>query len=226
MEENCITVVHAIGCFLPCARSVVVSSSHGSSSFRSRLIIAWHALPPCFVIPHNQLINQSMFLLSERLSSSFCLDSDLSNSMQMKMLLVFISLLFSNPTIVRSGEMAPPTASAPSLAAPQSNPLSKKISKILETKLDQNRELLEPLRGLSDFYGANTSEARRNLRSRVERRNVEMNQDFVNMLDGLNRKVRLSKRGLALLDGLNRKVRLGTRGLALLASRVVRGLGI
>ena len=85
--------------------------------------------------------------------------------------------------------MALTPGSASSLTTAQTNPLSKKISKILETKFDQNRELLEPLKGLSEFYGANTSEARRNLRSQVERRNVEMNQDFVNMLDGLNRKV-------------------------------------
>ena len=76
-----------------------------------------------------------------------------------------------------------------SSASTTSNPLSKKISKILETKIDQNRELLEPLKGLSEFYGANTIDARRNLRSQVEKRNVEMNQEFVHMLDGLNRKV-------------------------------------
>merc|ERR1711971_488212 len=75
------------------------------------------------------------------------------------------------------------------MASQSSNPLSKKITKILETKLDQNRELLEPLKGLSEFYGVNTVEARRNLRSRVEKRNVEMNQEFVDMLAGLNRKI-------------------------------------
>ena len=63
--------------------------------------------------------------------------------------------------------------SSPSLTA-QVNPLSKKISKILETKIDQNRDLLEPLKGLSEFYGVNTVEARRNLRSQVEKRNVEI----------------------------------------------------
>lgn len=85
--------------------------------------------------------------------------------------------------------MALTPGSSTSLTTAQANPLSKKISKILETKFDQNRELLEPLKGLSDFYGANTPAARRNLRSQVERRNVEMNQEFVNMLEGLNRKI-------------------------------------
>jgi len=76
-----------------------------------------------------------------------------------------------------------------SLSPNQTNPLSKKISKILETKVDQNRELLESLKGLSEFYGENTVESRRNLRSEVERRNVEMNQEFVLMLAGLNAKI-------------------------------------
>ena len=87
---------------------------------------------------------------------------------------------------------ATPSSLSLSMASQSSsNPLSKKITKILETKLDQNRELLEPLKGLSEFYGVNTVEARRNLRSRVEKRNVEMNQEFVDMLAGLNRKVKL-----------------------------------
>lgn len=71
----------------------------------------------------------------------------------------------------------------------QVNPLSRKISKILETKLDHNRDLLEPLKGLSDFYSCNSVRARRSLRSDVEIRNVQMNEEFVTMLRGLNRKI-------------------------------------
>ena len=43
--------------------------------------------------------------------------------------------------------MSIPALSTSTMLTTQSNPLSKKISKILETKIDQNRDLLEPLKG-------------------------------------------------------------------------------
>ncbi|KAL4647730.1 conserved oligomeric Golgi complex subunit 6 [Arapaima gigas] len=65
-------------------------------------------------------------------------------------------------------------------AAPQpNNPLSRKLNKILETRLDNDKEMLEALKALSVFFTENTLRTRRNLRGDVERRSLSINEQFV-----------------------------------------------
>jgi len=54
----------------------------------------------------------------------------------------------------------------------------KKVRKVVETRLDAP-ELAIALQQLSEFYGPNTLENRRNLRSTIERRSVDVNKKFV-----------------------------------------------
>ena len=65
---------------------------------------------------------------------------------------------------------------------PQANPLSKKLGRILENRLEDERETIEALRVLSEFLPANTLHARRNLRSDLERRGLLLSKDFRDQL--------------------------------------------
>ncbi|XP_056417957.1 conserved oligomeric Golgi complex subunit 6 [Hyla sarda] len=60
-----------------------------------------------------------------------------------------------------------------------SNPLSRKLNKILETRLDNDKEMLEALRALSSFFTENSLRSRRNLRGDIERRSLSINEEFV-----------------------------------------------
>ncbi|XP_067127837.1 conserved oligomeric Golgi complex subunit 6 [Centruroides vittatus] len=60
-----------------------------------------------------------------------------------------------------------------------SNPLARKLNKILENKLDNDKETLEALKALSTFFPENTLRARRNLRSDIEKRSLIVNEEFV-----------------------------------------------
>ncbi|KAL1513781.1 hypothetical protein ABEB36_003145 [Hypothenemus hampei] len=57
--------------------------------------------------------------------------------------------------------------------------LSKRLNKILESRLENDQDTIEALRELSSFYTENTLQARRNLRSQIEKRNLEINRDFL-----------------------------------------------
>ena len=56
--------------------------------------------------------------------------------------------------------------------------LSRKLQKVLETKTD-SPELHSVLQNLSTFYGENTVSARRNLRGEIEKRGIEINNEFL-----------------------------------------------
>ena len=56
--------------------------------------------------------------------------------------------------------------------------LSRKLKKVLETRTD-SPELLVSLSTLSTFYTSNSQQARRNLKSTIERRGLEINDDFL-----------------------------------------------
>jgi hypothetical protein len=56
--------------------------------------------------------------------------------------------------------------------------LSRKLNKVLETKTD-SPDLLVALQNLSTFYGTNTSAARTNLRGEIEKRGLEINNNFL-----------------------------------------------
>ncbi|NWH32931.1 COG6 protein, partial [Chloropsis hardwickii] len=76
----------------------------------------------------------------------------------------------------------PPAAPAPGLpAAPGTNPLSRKLNKILETRLDNDKEMLEALKALSTFFVENSLRTRRNLRGDIERRSLAINEEFVHI---------------------------------------------
>ncbi|XP_016356691.1 conserved oligomeric Golgi complex subunit 6-like [Sinocyclocheilus anshuiensis] len=59
------------------------------------------------------------------------------------------------------------------------NPLSRKLNKILETRLDNDKEMLEALKSLSVFFTENSLRTRRNLRGDIERRSLSINEEFV-----------------------------------------------
>ncbi|XP_061684304.1 conserved oligomeric Golgi complex subunit 6 [Syngnathoides biaculeatus] len=62
--------------------------------------------------------------------------------------------------------------------ATPNNPLSRKLNKILETQLDNDKEMLEALTALSAFFTENNLRTRRNLRGDIERRSLAINEDF------------------------------------------------
>ena len=70
------------------------------------------------------------------------------------------------------------------------NPLSRKLNKILESDLDNDRETLEALEVLSDCLEKNTLQARRNLRSDLERRSLSLNEDFLHCVEQLVEQVK------------------------------------
>ncbi|KAM6946221.1 conserved oligomeric Golgi complex subunit 6 [Aplochiton taeniatus] len=65
------------------------------------------------------------------------------------------------------------------------NPLSRKLNKILETRLDNDKEMLEALKALSVFFTENSLRTRRNLRGDIERRSLSINEDFVLIFKGV-----------------------------------------
>ncbi|KAK2508859.1 hypothetical protein MC885_019066 [Smutsia gigantea] len=72
-------------------------------------------------------------------------------------------------------------AGAGGTAAPTSNPLSRKLRKVLETRLDNDKEMLEALKALSTFFVENSLRTRRNLRGDIERRSLAINEEFVSI---------------------------------------------
>ncbi|KAG7156308.1 Conserved oligomeric Golgi complex subunit 6-like [Homarus americanus] len=65
---------------------------------------------------------------------------------------------------------------------PQNNPLSRKINKILETRLENDKDTLDALKELSTFFSDNTLRSRRNLRGEIEKRSVGISEEFVHAL--------------------------------------------
>lgn len=61
----------------------------------------------------------------------------------------------------------------------QSNVLSKRLNKILETRPDTDKETLEALKELSTFFNENSIQSRRNLRSKIEKRSLSINEEFL-----------------------------------------------
>ncbi|KAF6022935.1 COG6 [Bugula neritina] len=59
------------------------------------------------------------------------------------------------------------------------NPLSRKLKKVLDTRLDNDKDTLEALKALSTFFTENTLRSRRNLRSDIEKRSLVINEEFL-----------------------------------------------
>eukprot|EP00117_Sycon_ciliatum_P028123 scpid35622/ scgid22673/ Conserved oligomeric Golgi complex subunit 6; Component of oligomeric Golgi complex 6 len=84
----------------------------------------------------------------------------------------------------------------PQSSQQQSNPLTKKLNKVLSSRLDSDKELLEALQGLSAFFTDNSLRTRRNLRGDIERRSLAINEEFAaqftdvkKQLDGIHEEV-------------------------------------
>ncbi|CAG2197586.1 COD2 [Mytilus edulis] len=70
-----------------------------------------------------------------------------------------------------------------------SNPLTRKLNKILETRLDNDKDMLEALKALSTFFNENSLRSRRNLRSDIERRSLAINEDFITTFQAVKEKL-------------------------------------
>lgn len=57
--------------------------------------------------------------------------------------------------------------------------LSKRLNKILESRIENDQDTIEALRELSTFYTENSLQARRNLRSQIEKRSLDINENFL-----------------------------------------------
>ncbi|XP_050022514.1 conserved oligomeric Golgi complex subunit 6 [Dermacentor andersoni] len=66
-----------------------------------------------------------------------------------------------------------------------SNPLSRKLNKLLEARLENDRETLEALRSLSEFFTDNNIRTRRRLRGDLEKRSLAINEEFVQSFSDL-----------------------------------------
>ncbi|KNC71750.1 hypothetical protein SARC_15709 [Sphaeroforma arctica JP610] len=62
------------------------------------------------------------------------------------------------------------------------NPFARKLEKILKLRLDQDKDLVESMRTLSLFYEHNTVKARRNLRSDIEKKTLEVSAECLDAL--------------------------------------------
>ena len=96
-------------------------------------------------------------------------------------------------------------------AAPSAqNPLSRKLNKILESNLDNDKDTLEALGVLSSFLEKNTLHARRNLRSDLERRSLALNESFLECVGELVDQVRAIQQETATMkvccEDMNRRL--------------------
>lgn len=61
----------------------------------------------------------------------------------------------------------------------ENNPISRKLNKILESRIENDKDLLEALKTLSGFFPENSIRSRRNLRSDIEKRSLTLNEEFL-----------------------------------------------
>ncbi|KAH8370247.1 hypothetical protein KR093_002756 [Drosophila rubida] len=66
-----------------------------------------------------------------------------------------------------------------SAALEEQDRIQKRVNKILETRLETDKDTLDALNGLSTFFTDNTLQNRRNLRSQIEHRSVGINENFL-----------------------------------------------
>lgn len=83
------------------------------------------------------------------------------------------------PAVTGAGP-PPPSSTAGLLGGSGgANPLSRKLRKVLETRLEADKEMLEALKALSTFFVENSLRTRRNLRGDIEHRSLSINEEFV-----------------------------------------------
>ena len=59
------------------------------------------------------------------------------------------------------------------------NPIARKLNKILESRIENDKDLLEALKTLSVFFPENSIRTRRNLRGEIEKRSLVLNEEFL-----------------------------------------------
>ncbi|XP_014482333.1 PREDICTED: conserved oligomeric Golgi complex subunit 6 isoform X2 [Dinoponera quadriceps] len=57
--------------------------------------------------------------------------------------------------------------------------LVRRVNKLLESRVEHDKDTLEALKELSTFFTENTLNSRRNLRSKIERRSLTINEEFL-----------------------------------------------
>ncbi|CAF2672463.1 unnamed protein product [Rotaria sp. Silwood2] len=68
--------------------------------------------------------------------------------------------------------------SSPSTSQQQITPVQRKLQKILDLKLESDKDLIESLKYLSTFFTENSVRTRRSLRSTIEKRSLTLNDQF------------------------------------------------
>ena len=58
-------------------------------------------------------------------------------------------------------------------------PIHLSILKVLDSRLENDKDTVDALKELSSFFTENNMKTRRNLRGEIERRNLQINQDFL-----------------------------------------------
>ncbi len=84
---------------------------------------------------------------------------------------MFVCLFFS-----MSAEVNP--NSSPSSSQQQVASVQRKLQKILDLKLESDKDLIESLKYLSSFFTENNVRTRRSLRSTIEKRSLTLNDQF------------------------------------------------
>ncbi|CAF1462032.1 unnamed protein product, partial [Didymodactylos carnosus] len=67
---------------------------------------------------------------------------------------------------------------SPSSSQQQITPVQRKLQKILDLKLESDKDLIESLKYLSTFFNENSVRTRRSLRSTIEKRSLTLNDQF------------------------------------------------
>lgn len=71
-----------------------------------------------------------------------------------------------------------PLNASPSTSQQQITHLQRKLQKILDLKLESDKDLIESLKYLSSFFNENSVRTRRSLRSTIEKRSLTLNDQF------------------------------------------------
>ena len=61
--------------------------------------------------------------------------------------------------------------------------LSRKLKKVLDSKLEGDKDTMDALKELSTFFKENNLQNRRNLRGEIERRNLQITNDFLSAFE-------------------------------------------
>ncbi|KAK9499850.1 hypothetical protein O3M35_002809 [Rhynocoris fuscipes] len=59
------------------------------------------------------------------------------------------------------------------------NSISKRVNKVLESRIENDKDTLMALKELNSYFHENTIQSRRNLRSKIEKRSLSINENFL-----------------------------------------------